>query len=115
MFGFNINRGVVEDGGSHLAGYHPFPDEIVEPELVGREVLPYRCRFPHNSCWTDRFVGFLSSLGNMGKGTGMRGHKSITVFVADILSGFNHSGTRHFCGIGAHICNEPDVSFFTHR
>lgn len=59
----DLGGGALDFGRLHLAGDGALPDQLIEPHLVGIEILPDRCRGAHEIRRADRFVRFLGVLG----------------------------------------------------
>src|SRR5207245_5021029 len=98
----DIDPGLGESGGGHLAGDKALPDQTVETVLVGTEVVSHRVRSPLHVGRPDRLVGILHwPLGfplrpvpeNVGRSVALR----------DELPGHAHGGLAYEGGGGGHV------------
>ncbi|MBA7628337.1 hypothetical protein ES703_35818 [subsurface metagenome] len=108
----NINRGVIESGGGHLAGDHPFPDKLVELELGVAQV-----RFKHVGLavdfgGADGFVCLLRPLDCPGEGASVGGKVFGAVLLGDELPGLDNCRAGYPCRIGAHVGDKAHRAFF---
>ena len=97
----DVDRGPVQPGGLHLAGDHPFPDQLVQPRQVALE--PQAVRMPRQIGRPDRFVRFLGVLDLGLVVSGLLGNIGRAEPVGDDLPGLGDALRADRQAVGPHI------------
>ena len=105
-----VDRGGLELLGRHLRGERPLPDQPVQAQLLGREVVGERVRVPAEARRADRLVGLLGALA-LGLVDAALGHRvGRAVAIGDDLARLAHGHAGHRGRVRAHVGDEPDLS-----
>ena len=99
--GLDINRGPVQPGGLHLAGDHPFPDQLVQTRQVALE--PQAVGVAGQIGRPDRFVRFLGVLDLGLVVAGLFGNVGRAEPVGDDLPGLGDALRADRQTVGPHI------------
>ena len=105
---YRIDSGPLHLGAFHLAGDGAFPDQVVEPGLIGIELLGNAIRRAPEAGRADGFMGFLCVLGLARIGTRHARQIARAVALADGMARIGNAFARHLHAIGSHISNEAD-------
>ena len=109
--GRDVDGGLVEKRGHHLAGHEAIPDQAIELHLVfGQILLDYFGRKGHRSR-TDGFVRILRVLFRFVH-VGIRGQELLAVTLGDKIPHFPDGVVGDARGIGAHVGDQTDRAFF---
>ncbi len=99
----DLDGGALDLGRLHLAGDGALPDQLVEPRLVGIEILPDRCRRAHEIGRADRLVRFLGVLGLGRVEARLLRQVSGAEFLGDGVARGVDRLRRHLHAVGSHI------------
>ena len=112
--GVNVHGGRFEQGVGHLAGYHPFPNQGVEAQLVGVQIGAHFRRGAPDGSGADGLVRLLRVLAAGAVGAGFVGRIIRAVALADVFPRFLHGGRRHIHAVRPHIGNQADGTVGAH-
>ena len=105
--GRDVHGGLVQEGRVHLAGQEPVPDELVETELVGRQVLLDRLGRIGQRRGPDRLVGVLGLPGDL-EDPRLGGQVRRIVIVPDVLPRLVDRLGGDADGVGPHVGDQAD-------
>ena len=109
--GDDVHGSGFQQGVGHLAGYHPFPNQGIEAELVGVQIGAHFLRSAADGGRADGFVGFLGVLAAGAVGAGFIRRILFAVALADVVPGFLDGGRRDIHAVRPHIGNQADGTF----
>ena len=105
--GPEVDGNLVEHGGGHLARHGPFPNQIVEFELV-RIQTGESLGQPADIGRADRLVGFLGVLRLARIRPGAFGHVIGSIGRSDMAAGLIDGLSGHLNAVGPHIGDQAD-------
>ena len=109
--GVDIDRGLVEDGGGHLAGDEALPDELVNLELIVLQVGLHLVRSAQDGAGTDGFVSVLRVLRLGLVDVGLLGQKGCAEVALDQVADLGERVVGDADRVGTHVGDEADRAF----
>ena len=104
----DVNRGRLGYGVRHLARQHPFPDQGVEPQLLGAKVWFQRGRVAVNRRRADGLMCLLGRLGTAAVHPRLVGPELLAIPACDILPRLVDRRRCYLRRIGPHVRDEAD-------
>jgi len=108
----NVDRGLIENGRIHLAGHKAVPDQLIKPELVGRQIGFDVLRLESHRGRADGLVGILRLLGVFIKMRLLRQIRIGIIFL-DVAADSRQRLLGDPVGIRSHIGDQAHGAFFS--